>query len=340
MSICPSVLHRAKKPVINTIRTIFNGKEYFTSVPSKPAVKVKDFLSYFTESFIQDKTYKDFLLCKKDQWINYDDFLNQEGDEAFNLVPSELNQLNFYERRKKVVGEEETDDADKILKQGFYYKPDELDDYGNFEEDRNFFLYILKIFPQYSLCGYGNQNITIQNLFNEAAANEAYENALKTFSNPWLFNKNSYPKIVTALNVQEWDKVYHQNMLTQILTPIISKNRNFTIDIDTSITASHHHEKFVSILLKNQKNETSIPLTVVDNIDQNELFDHVRREQYAYEMAKRYPLHDSEQVDPDNLTEEDIKIADEFNESVGTIQFNFLSFRFEKKLRLLDFKNF
>jgi hypothetical protein len=318
MSISPAMLHRAKQPIINKIRSNFNGKEYTTSIPSRPVIKVKDFLSYFTDCFVKDKTYKDFLLCNKNQWINYDDVLTQQKDEVFNLIPSEFNQLTFYERRDKVVGEEETTDPQKILNQGFFYKPYELDDFGNFEKDKNFFLYILKIFPQYSLYGHGNNNLEIQNLFNQGAAREAYVKAIEAHSNQWLYNNYSYLKIVTPLNVQEWDKVYHQNMLTQIFTPIISKNRNFSIDIDTSITALHHHEKFVSILLKNHKNDTSIPLTVVD-IDENKLFDSVRDEVYAYEMARMFPLYQSEFVDPNYLNEEDINIANQVNKENGIL---------------------
>jgi hypothetical protein len=323
MSISPAMLNRAKKIPVRPVVTQFMGQEYTTYIPVKPIITVQQFLTSFAQDNLKGKfNYTDLEMVKDNEWVSYDNPIQRESEDAtYKIYLSEFNQKTFYEKREKLEWER-SEDIYKV-QQGFFYQHDELDSWGRPNKQKNFFYYLMKVFPQYSLNGWAKENNKINNMFNLEAAQKALEENRKKFSNPWLYNEQTFPNVVTPLNVQQWDSYYYKNMLTQLMAPIVAKNKNVSIDVDTLIQARHSKEKSIDLMIRNTDTGSNIPLNIIDNINEIKLYDSIRAEVYDYLLPKDYPMFLYELINstnPEHLTPPVIETINAFNKKYGKLK--------------------
>lgn len=313
MSISPSVLNKALKPKELKIISYFEGRRYMTTSYSKRPITVKDYLNSFAKDYIRDLTYQDLEAVRCMQTVNYDEVMSHQNNNTFYIFRSDFNQSNFYRRTLLLEKNPALENHKLKVKNENMYTPFETDVWGVAIKDRNFFDYLLKCFPKFAISNYGKENNIIQNLFNRENVRVACDEYSQKYSNPWLYNKNSVWKVVSPLNYQMYDRLYYNNMLTQIITPIVSKNSNVTVDIEKNLEVEHHNLRTIDIFIKNNKNESNVSINIVDDIDEMILFDEIRAEIYDSLMPVFFPLFYYEGVDPNNLKNEEIKMADRIN---------------------------
>jgi len=303
MSISPAMLNRAKKIPVRPVVAHFMGQEYTTYIPAKPIITVEQFLTSFAQDNLKGKfNYTDLEMVKNKEWISYDNTIQTEdSNNRYNIFLSEFNQKTFYEKRDKLDWERPEEVFH--LEQGFLYDHEEVDSSNRPIKHKNFFYHLLKVFPQFSLNGWAKENNKINNMFNLEAAQKALEENRKKYSNPWLYNEQTFPRVVTPLNVQQWDPFYYKNMLTQLIAPIAAKNKNVSIDVDTVIKSRHTKEKQVDLMIRNSDNDSNIPLNIIDKIDEIALFNSIRNEIYDYIIPKDYPTFLYETINPKNPQE-------------------------------------
>jgi hypothetical protein len=323
MSISPAMLNRTKKIPVKPVVAHFMGQEFTTYIPTKPIITVEQFLTSFSQDNLKGKfKYTDLEMVKNKEWISYDNPIQGEDENVrYNIYLSEFNQKTFYEKRDKLDWERPEEAFQ--LEQGFHYKHEEVDSSTRPVKHKNFFYHLLKVFPQYSLNGWAKENNYINNMFNLEAAQKALEENNKKYTNPWLYNDHTFPKVVKALNVQQWDSFYYKNMLTQLIAPILAKNKNISIDVDTIIKSRHTKEKHVDLMIRNSDTDSNIPLNIIDNINEIALYDSIRNEIYDYIIPKSYPMFLYELINPMNpehLTPQVVQTIDIINKKYGKIK--------------------
>jgi len=301
MCISPAMLNKAKRIPLREIACNFEGKEYTTFLPAKPYISVSQFLESFAKNNIKSGNFNsyDLELVKNNKILPYEyQIQNESFASIYEIYYSKLTYENYLH---KVNNEDSTFEK---YENDWYPKADSREESLTEKRKRNFFTYLVDKFPKFKVDNESlKQHLEVKNMFNtEAALKQAEENKSKIL-NQWLYNNNTYPHIISPLNLQNWDSFYHKNMMLQILGALSNFTPNLEVDVDSSVRGVYKREFQVDFMVKNRQLGINTPVSIVDDIDCTNIFDVVRDIIYDKYLPKEYPNFIYELIKPENPQE-------------------------------------
>jgi hypothetical protein len=308
MNKSPAILHRANKIPTKPLIAYYRNLEFSTFLPVQPEIPVKKFLKNFAiKNLNGDLKYYDLELYDKEKvLVNYERKIDlQFFKEKYYLYLSKLSPETIMDRMD-IYSE------DKYEIMGFS-NPDQLN-------SDNFFSKLIEAFPKYKISeSVASQYLKINNVFNSESLIETIEENKKKNLNPWLYHEIPR-KNLSMINIKEWDEIFYKNVLTQIFNFVSMFNKDIILDVDTSIKGLDTCEVKVDMYIRSKDDKINIPLNIVNNIDEIEIFDSTRKKVYNYYFPYLYPLYLFELFNPKNpedLTPEVLGMLENVNKKGG-----------------------
>ena len=145
--------------------------------------------------------------------------------------------------------------------------------------------------------------------------------------------------------MQKWDPFYHKNLINQILEVNLS-NKDVLVDIDYKISGLKTRDVIFDLILKTKDMKTIIPISIIDPIDEVEVFNVFRKVIYDRYMRYHYPLFDYESYEYGDKSKVDItkeklvEMADFVMKKVGHKYDKFLNSKVFEIFEQNSFKNY